>query len=250
MKHSQPKLAILDWGIGGIGIYKEIKRLHGTSVMYFSDTGALAYGKMSRRELVSRLGEVIEFLLSKGVTDLVIGCNAASTAVPFLPQSDIRICGVIEKAVDAAVAEKPRRLGLIGGRRTVLSGVYRKGFAKKNIKVHQRIAQPLSGLIESGDIRSKKLCDEARSILQPLRNCSHILLACTHYPAAAETLSKCLPRGVKLIDPAEYLVDSLELSAMKKGSDEFYTTGDGDQMRRSAKAAFDVNIKNVKVVKI
>lgn len=245
MNNIQVKLAILDWGIGGIGIYKQIKELHGTSVVYFSDTGVTPYGKMSRAELVSRLNDVIEFLKTKGVTDLVIGCNAASTAIPFLKVSDIRITGVIEKAVEAALAEKPLRLGLIGGRRTVLSGVYRKAFAENGVKVNQRIAQPLSALIESGDISSDTFRAEAKKILTPLQKCSHILLACTHYPAAAETLAELLPNA-KLIDPAEHLVRSIDVSKMKNGSDEFYTTGGSEQMRRSAKAAFGVEIGEVK----
>ena len=245
MNNIDAKLAILDWGIGGIGIYKRIKELHATSVVYFSDTGVTPYGKMPRAELVLRLGDVIEFLKAKGVTDLVIGCNAASTAIPFLKVSDIRITGVIEKAVESALAEKPKRLGLIGGKRTVLSGVYRKAFAAKGVKVNQRIAQTLSALIESGDISSERFRTEAEKILTPLRKCSHILMACTHYPAAAETLAALLP-NVKLIDPAEHLIRSVDVSKMMKGSDEFYTTGDAEQMRHSAKVAFGVEIREIK----
>ena len=57
------KLAIVDWGIGGISIYKLVKeRLGDVGVVYFSDTGAMPYGKMSRRELTSRLNAVLKAL--------------------------------------------------------------------------------------------------------------------------------------------------------------------------------------------
>jgi len=242
------KFAVLDWGIGGIGIYKEMKARSRASVLYFSDTGALAYGKMPRRDLAHRLENVIEFLREKGVTDLVIGCNAASTAIPFLRANGIRITGVIEKAVEAAADEKPARLGVIGGRRTILSRVYRNAFAARGIAIKQRIAQPLSGLIESGDLGSAKFRGEAKQILTPLRNCSHILLACTHYPAAAKTLAEFLPDNVAFIDPAKYLADSLDLKNALSGGDEFYTTGNAAQMKRAAKAAFGVEINEVKMV--
>jgi len=250
MKTHEKKLAILDWGIGGIGIYKIIKASHDAAVLYFSDTGAVPYGRMSRTELVSRLDNVIKFLGSKGVTDLMIGCNAASTAIPFLAPSEIRVIGVIEKAAEAALAKKPKCLGLIGGRRTVLSGSYRKIFAAKDVKLKQRIAQPLSALIESGDTSSEVFRTEAKRILKPLKNCTHILLACTHYPAAAKTLAEFLPDTVQLIDPADHFVSSIDLSGMTKGADEFYTTGDIDQMRKSAKAAFGVDIKIAKRLEI
>ena len=242
------KFAVLDWGIGGIGIYKEIKARSRASVLYFSDTGALAYGKMHRRDLVRRLETVVEFLRNKGVTDLVIGCNAASTVIPYLRTNGVRITGMIEKAAEAAANEKPARVGVIGGRRTILSRVYRKAFEARGIAVKQRIAQPLSGLIESGDLGSDRFRGEAKRILSPLRKCSHILLACTHYPAAAKTLAECLPGDVRFIDPAGYLVDSLDLNNAVSGGDEVYTTGNTSQMKRAAKAAFGVEIKEVKKI--
>ncbi|HTH38963.1 MAG TPA: aspartate/glutamate racemase family protein, partial [Pyrinomonadaceae bacterium] len=180
------KLGIIDWGIGGIGVYKLIKeRRPEVSVVYFSDTGVMPYGKMSRAELAARLDAVIGFLKAKDVTHLVIGCNAASTAIPFLDVQGLKVEGVIDAAVGMTAKLTPKRLGLIGGRRTVLSGVYRSAFAERGIQVEQRIAQPLSGMIESGDVSSDKLRAECKRILAPLRNCSHILLACTHYPAIA-----------------------------------------------------------------
>ena len=48
------KLGILDWGIGGVSIYKLIKEKRpDVPVIYFSDTGATPYGKMERRELAA-----------------------------------------------------------------------------------------------------------------------------------------------------------------------------------------------------
>lgn len=245
-------LGILDWGIGGISIYKLIKqRLWNVPVIYFSDTGATPYGKMSRPELAARLDKIIEFLIAQGATNIVIGCNAASTAIPFLSDQGIRIEGVIETAVEVAAKAKPKRLGLIGGRRTVLSGVYRRAFATHGIELEQRIAQPLSALIESGDVGSLRLKDEAKRILAPLRNCSHILLACTHYPAIVNILREFVSPETVFIDPAESLVVKVGKWKLNgNGTDRFLTTGDPIQMKRSAKFAFDVSIKNVKKIRI
>ena len=246
------KLAILDWGIGGIGIFKLIKKNRpGRGIVYFSDTGATPYGKMSGPELTARLDQVIDFLRTEGVTHLVIGCNAASTAIPFLNTGGMRIEGMIDTAVDFAAKHKLTRLGLIGGRRTVLSGVYRKGFAKRGIKVEQRIAQPLSALIESGDVSSKGLRDECERILSPLRNCSHILLACTHYPAISNTLKDYLAPNSVLIDPAAAMVD--KVASWKLASqpwDIFLTTGDPAAMKIAAKNAFGVEIHQASPISI
>lgn len=241
-------LGIVDWGIGGISIYRLIKeRSPAAAILYFSDTGAMPYGKMGRRELAERLDSVIEFLKSEGMSRLVIGCNAASTAIGDLGDRGIKIDGVIEPAVEAAAKLKPARLGVIGGRRTVVSGVYRRAFAERGISVDQRIAQPLSGLIEIGDTASDVLRGEARRILLPLKNCSHVLLACTHYPAIEPVLRDYVSTSTKLIDPAAAVVKKLgKIDSV--GSDRFYTTGDARQMERSAKLAFGVEIESIEKV--
>ena len=244
------KLGILDWGIGGVSVYRLVKeKLGDVSVIYFSDTGATPYGKMSRGELVDRLNAVIDFLASKGVTHLVIGCNAASTAIPFLKRDTVKIEGVIESAVEMTAKLKPEKLAVIGGRRTILSGIYRRKFAGKGIKTVQRIAQPLSGLIESGDISSPKLRAASRKILAPVKNSSHVLLACTHYPAIIPVLKDFVSAGTIFLDPAGALVEKIagwDLS--KNGPDVFYTTGGVREMKTAARSAFGVEIERAEKI--
>lgn len=243
------KLAIIDWGIGGISVYKLVKEELGVPVVYFSDTGAKAYGKMTRRELITRLDGVIAFLKNSGVTHLVIGCNAASTAIPFLAAQGVKIEGMIDNAIAASMKLKPTRLAVIGGRRTVLSGVYRKGFEAHGLKVKQRIAQPLSGLIESGDISSDRLRSQAKKIVDPIKNRSHILLACTHYPAITLVLRELVSAQTELIDPAGSLVKKiLKWNIAAQGTDEFLTSGDPGAMKRAAKLAFGVEIGSIEKV--
>ena len=245
------KLGIIDWGIGGISVYKLIKEDRPKiSVVYFSDTGVTPYGKMSRAELIARLNSVIGFLESKGVTHLVIGCNAASTAIPYLDSQGLKIEGVIDAAVQMTARLKPERLGVIGGRRTVVSGVYRKAFAKRGIAVEQRIAQPLSGLIESGDVSSDKLRSESRRILSPIRSCSHILLACTHYPAIADVMKDMVSPQTVFVDPAAELVKRTARWDLASGADAFYTSGSSQEMKKAARAAFGYTLGQVQIEKL
>jgi glutamate racemase len=243
------RLVIIDWGIGGISIYKLLRESGvDVPVTYFSDTGATPYGKMSRRELSQRLDAVITWLAGQGATHIVIGCNAASTAIPQLSDIDIPILGMIEPAVDVASRMKPARLAVIGGRRTVLSGVYRDAFAARGITVEQRIAQPLSALIEGGDMGSADFHAAARRILTPIRNSSHILLACTHYPAAAESLRRHVSGSTEFIDPAGEVVRRIAEWSLgpTPGDDAFYTTGDPRAMKKAALLAFGVRLHRVR----
>jgi len=246
------QLGIVDWGIGGISIHKLIKsRLGNVPVIYLSDTGAKPYGKMSRAELVARLNAVSEFLKTQGVTHLVFGCNAASTAIDFLNHDGLKIEGVIESAVRLTARKKPAQLGLVGGGRTVRSGVYRKAFRQRGITVQQRVAQPLSGLIESGDVSSAMLRRACKAILHPIKDSSHILLACTHYPAILPILHEFVSAETVFIDPASELVDRIKRWRLPVGGkDTFLTTGDPKKMQTAAFKAFAARLPSPRKVKI
>ena len=250
MQEPKPKLGIVDWGIGGVSIYK-LLRSSGPSVpvIYFSDTGVTPYGKMTRPQLVARMNSVIGFLGSQGATHVVVGCNAASTVVPLLTPGGMKLTGVIESAVAVASRMRPSKLALIGGRRTVLSGVYKRAFADRGIDVLQRIAQPLSACIESGDVGSDKLREQCRNILEPIKTCSHLLLACTHYPAILPLLSEFVSAETVFIDPAAELVSRIRrwnLNATRRnGHDRFLTSGDPAKMKAAAFQAFGVKIAAV-----
>ncbi|MFN0138873.1 MAG: glutamate racemase [Pyrinomonadaceae bacterium] len=246
------RLGIIDWGIGGVSIYAAVKKQLGdVPVVYFSDTGVTPYGKMSRRELVERLDTVIEFLKSRGASHIMLGCNAASTAIPFLAAHDVPVEGVIEPAVAMTAKFKPTKLGLIGGRRTVVSGVYRRAFAEFGIDVRQRIAQPLSRLIESGDTSSTELQAQAKQILTPIKHASHILLACTHYPAITNVLRSFVSPNTKFIDPTGEVVKTVKRWKLRPGAaDEFLTSGDAASMKRAARSAFGVKIGRAAKIKL
>lgn len=252
MGKRKSQLGIIDWGIGGISVYNLIKSQLGTiPVIYFSDTGVAPYGRMSRRELVSRLNAVLGFLRSRGVTHLIVGCNAASTVAPILAVDGMIVENVIDSAIQITETMRPTRLALIGGRRTVLSGVYRRGFAARGIAVTQRIAQPLSAFIENGDVSSAALRAQCQRILTPLKNSSHLLLACTHYPAIIPVLKDFVANETVFIDPARELVNRIKRWKLpSEGADLFLTSGDPVKMKHAAFKAFGARIKRAERVRI
>ncbi len=68
-----PKVAIIDWGIGGISFYRILKAHYTTlPVVYFSDSGTTPYGKQSRSQLRSRLINIIHYLSNRGTGYLVV----------------------------------------------------------------------------------------------------------------------------------------------------------------------------------
>jgi glutamate racemase len=237
-------LGIVDWGIGGVDFFRRL-RAHNANVpvVYFSDAGSTPYGRLPRAALLSRLERVVAAVAERGVTHVVVACNAASTVLPSLA-SPVPVVGVIEHGIRAALATSASRIGVIGGTRTIRSGCYRRALTAGGRTVTQRVAQPLSGRVEAGDLGSRALRREIAQIVAPLRNVDALLLACTHYPALAPRFRDALP-GVHLIDPVKELLRSISSKwTLPRGSGEtlVLTTGDARAMRHAAKIAFDVTL--------
>jgi len=282
-------LAVLDWGIGGLGFYRAFKaRLPDVPVVYLSDTGFEPYGLVPGPALQRRLALTAGRLAEAGASRLVVACNAMSTVLPAA--SGLRelgfeqVCGVIDGGVAATLDAGVRVVGVIGGRRTVRSGCYAHRLRAAGLVVRQRVAQPLSGLIEAGLVASPAFETESARIVAPLAGVDALVLGCTHYEAAAERL-RTLAGGALLIDPAAATLERVVLgwygvpasgdgrrggAAAERGrgadssggssiawssvepasADRFFTTGDPTAMVRAARLGFGVELPAVERVRL
>lgn len=241
-------LGILDWGIGGLGLYNSVKALAlNYPILYFSDAGATPYGKMSHAQMQARLETVLNFMHSLGALNVAVACNAASCALPI--QVQCNYTGIIEHGIKAVQQKNPKQIGIIGGERTINSNSYLNPLSSNAFDVLQQVAQPLSNLIEQGDTTSKELEIVAKNILLPLKGCSHLLLGCTHYPAISPIIGSILGPEVELIDPietmAKWIKTNWHLPLQSTTPDRFVTTGNIERMKFAAKKVFNVSIKNV-----
>jgi glutamate racemase len=248
----------LDWGIGGVGFYALARaRLPELPVVYWSDAGAIPYGKLAPDELAGRIVAIARWLKGEaGVTHLAIACNAASSVLPTIDLEDEtlpQITGVIEHGVRAALQRSARGhiIGVVGGRRTILSGGYRRALPGRTVR--QRVAQPISARVEAGDLNSDALHRELDGIMAPLRGVDLLVLACTHYPALRGAFAQRAPRA-EIVDPAAELltwaVDAWQLdkAASRSEPDRVLTTGDVEATARSAHLAFGMVIDPISIV--
>jgi glutamate racemase len=249
---SCPRVGILDWGIGGLGFSRLLlARRPGVAITYFSDSGEVPYGRLSKKQLVSRLGLIMRFFHQRGVTHLVVACNAMSTILPPAggagPKPSLKIVGVIEPTISAVLAMPYRRYGIVGGRRTILSGAYRTRLGQAGRIVSQRIAQPISRLIEDGKADSGELAAALEKIVKPLGNAEALILGCTHYSAVLHRFTGLLP-ACAIIDPADltlaWIEKNWDLPASKQ-SDVYFTTGSVPSMRKAARKAFGVELGTI-----
>ena len=248
--NASSRLGMLDWGIGGVGVFRVLRQLAPrVPVLYCSDSGHTPYGLLGRDALAQRVAKVITHLARRGASSVVIACNAASTVIdmPRVQQLGLSlgvpIIGMIAPALSLLTKEPGGTLAVIAGARTIRSGVYRRGLARDQRRIVQRIAQPLSAHIEAGSTGSARFAEDLTRILKPLRAADALLLACTHYPAIAHQIAARLPQ-TRLIDPAEAVARHLlatHLLPESDAPDRFVTTGDARQMRAAALRAWDLD---------
>ncbi|MCB0927039.1 MAG: aspartate/glutamate racemase family protein [Mycobacterium sp.] len=241
-------LGLIDWGIGGIGLLRLLeKTAPERDVIYVSDTGAVPYGRQRTAELTRRLRAVVTDLAERGATEVMLACHSASTVAPRLTDTPIPVGGIIDHALAAVPEHLSGPVGVVGGRRTIGSGCYRRALTARRIVAISRVAQPLSGHIEAGRASSARFREDLHRIVAPIRGADALILACTHYPAAADEFAAALP-GTLLIDPAVPAANSLAGDRTGAGSRTFLTTGDPDDMRRAAELAWGYRIGAVAVV--
>lgn len=254
------RIGVMDWGIGGLGFWRLLRQAAPElRCIYLSDSGAPPYGKLPARQLAQRVSRAAAWFTQRGVRRLVVACNAASSVLAQVPRSAAaqgltlpELVGVVQPTVQALLAGPRASVGVFGGRRTVRSRVYRTPLVAAGFAVQQRVAQPLSALVEAGRIAGPVVESEVARILAPIAGCELLVPACTHYMALLPLFRRAAPRA-RFIDPAQLtLCALLGAGAQASGArvrvragDEFWTTGSPAAFARAAARAFALEVPQV-----
>lgn len=209
--YSHKAIGVLDSGVGGLTVVREIQRqLPHESIVYFGDTARMPYGPRSYEEVRRFALEIIEFLQVQEIKMVVVACNSATAAglSHYQEKCDIPVLGVIEPGVRAAIAHtRNNRVGVIGTTGTVNSSAYKKALLREKAELHVASkACPLFVLlVENNLVNTHESQLVAREYLDPLKEAGidTLILGCTHYPLMAGLIQQAVGPGVQLISSAE-----------------------------------------------
>jgi glutamate racemase len=255
-----PTVSLLDWGAGGFDLLARLRAARpDLRLRYRSDAGFEPWGRLPPPALAARVAEIVAQEQDAGADAVLLACNAASTALPALRHDGVGaglrfgLHGVIEPGVAAALATGAERIGVLGGRRTIVSGGWARPLRAAGRQVQGRVAQPLSARIETGDCDGPQTRALVQRLCAPLRDRELVVLACTHYPAAEAAIAAALP-GVALLDPAQSALAALlaALPAAAAGAEAaptwaVFTSGDPSATQRAARLAFGVETGEVRL---
>ncbi len=225
-------IGVFDSGIGGLTVARALtRRLPNERLVYFGDTAHLPYGDKSAAAIQAYSVKISDVLLAHGCKVVLIACNSASAAAYDLVReyvgSRARALNVIEPTVaHLAEAFAGQRVGLIGTKQTVGSGVYARTLAARTagrtgehpdvdlVSVATPLLAPMieEGFVDgdvSGQVVRTYLADPALDAIEAL------VLACTHYPLIrpaieafyAERAARDGRPPVAVLDPSDLVAE-------------------------------------------
>ncbi len=252
-------IGVFDSGLGGLTILKEfLKQLPAYNYVYLGDSARAPYGDKSQAVIYNYTCQAVDFLFRQGCELVIIACNTASAKAlrkiqrEWLPkhQPVKRVLGVLIPVVEELVAvidtnSRENKVGIIGTRATVESGVYEKEINKlrPGLEIYSQACPLLVPLVEEGWNQRRETKMILRKYLRKLKlkKVDILILGCTHYPVLYREIKAVMGRRCRVLDSprivGQKLVDYLERHPeiekhiSKNKTREYYTTDETERFR-------------------
>jgi glutamate racemase len=265
MEERKKAIGLLDSGVGGLTLVKELKRLlPRENIVYFGDTARMPYGAKEPDAVRGFATEIIDFLAAtQDIKLMIVACNTA-TAVGlsyYQARFPFPVLGVLEPGVHAAL-DKSRsgRIGVIGTEATIASKAYPNAILakEKDAKVFDKACPLFVLLVENQLIDTPEAYKIAQSYLEPLKEqgIDTLILGCTHYPLMEHVLATVMGEEVALVNSAQYAAlaarDILQekdlLNSDKQGRLCFFVSGDPKNFEQIGEGLLGHGVKAFRVL--
>jgi glutamate racemase len=211
-------IGIFDSGVGGMTVARAVEQLlPNHPLLYLGDIARTPYGTKSAQTIIDYSIENTRFLVQNGAKIVVIACNSASSvATDRLRQEfNIPIIEVISPAVGQAIAKsRTGRIGIIGTRATIRSGIYEAQIKEQSPEYHvfAKACPLLVSLVEEGWIGKRETKMILRRYLHDLKDqqIDTLILGCTHYPLLKHLIQARIGKKVTLIDSSAAIAHFLK----------------------------------------
>ncbi len=210
MAGDERPIGMFDSGVGGLTVAREVMRnIPNERIVYFGDTARVPYGGKSKETILRYSRQIVHFLRTQNVKAIVVACNTASAFAleEIRRELDIPIIGVVKPGARVAcLTTKNNRIGVIGTRGTIASGLYTE-FIREIRPAAQVIGKacPLFvPLVEEGMLKDPVTVEMAERYLKELKEqeIDTLILGCTHYPLLRSVIGQIMGEKVTLVNPA------------------------------------------------
>jgi glutamate racemase len=220
-------IGFFDSGLGGLTCIPYLMNaLPNERIVYFGDTARTPYGSKAVGTIKNFAFEITDFLAAEGVKMIVIACNTVSaTCLPELRERhpELPVLGIISPAAHAIAASSTEadRVGVIGTKVTIQSGVYRAKIRKyaPGLDIREKPCPIFVPLIEEGIVDNEIMDLSIKHYLDDFigsHEIDSLVLGCTHYPLIKENIARLYP-GLSIIDPSAEMIRSIEDNLAARG---------------------------------
>lgn len=237
-------VGVLDSGVGGLSVLREIHRLMPQyPTIYYADQYHLPYGVRSAAEIRGFVRSITQFLLAEGASVIVVACNSASAASLHEVRAEfpnIPIVGM-EPAVKPAVkATKSGVIGVLTTQATANGPLYKRVLERyaRDVRVITQITPELVHIAEHNSANSPESREILRHYVQPMLDAGvdQIALACTHFPFLMDAIQEEVGPDVQLIDPGPAVARQAarvwpKHIAPAHDEHRYFTSGDPDNLQ-------------------
>ena len=244
-------IGVMDSGVGGLSVLKELKTLMSeNNFIYFGDTKNIPYGTKTPDEIFSYTKDILNFFLTKNVTNVVFACNTTS-AVAYEKlrnhfKDKLNIYPIIQTSAQKSVSGlfSNDTIDVLATKATVNSKKYDEEIHKINpdINVYDIDCTGFVEIVENRLYNDKKSLELIKSKLDIVKslNAKRAILGCTHYPYLENIFKSIL--NIDYFNPAKATAQIVakDLKASKEGLMEFYVTKNPDEFILSAKTFLDI----------
>lgn len=208
MSDNRP-IGILDSGLGGLTLVRELKRLMpGESFIYIGDTAHAPYGIRSEDMICRNALGIVESLSQHDIKLAVVACNTISAHCLGIIEKKLRdvpvIGSVLPGARAAVMRTAEKKIGVIGTDAVIRSHVYTKAIQSidREITVYGKATPLLVPLVEEGlidfDVTRAAVQHYLYEMIDLGVDC--LIMGCTHYPPLIEVLQGTVGTRMQLLD--------------------------------------------------
>ncbi len=208
------QLAVIDSGIGGLGVVREIRRLlPDADIVYVADNGGFPYGNQPDATVVARCAAIVaalERLIEPSA--VVVACNTATTVAlaPLRAQFPVPFIGCVPAIKWAAKVSRTKTFGLLATpatvRREYLRELIEKFAQGCTVLTHgsQRLAPVAERRFRGLPIDLAVLREEVEVLTKAPGGeaLDTIVLGCTHYGFVLDELKAVSSPSITWLDPA------------------------------------------------
>ncbi len=258
--NSYAPIGAFDSGVGGLSVLRAIQaRLPGEDFIYFADQAHVPYGARGLTEVRQLSEGIVRFLMAQNVKLIVIPCNTASAAALRTLRKQypgFNFVGM-EPAVKPAVEHTETGVvGVLATPTTFEGDLYASVVERfgQGVTILQATCPGLVAEIEAGRANGPQARSILAAALEPMlaESVDTIVLGCTHYPFAFDTIRSIVGERVRLIDPApaiarrvESLLDGSNMRNLRQqgGRTRYFTSGDPAQMQARVKELLGLEVQ-------